>query len=217
MKLFEKSRMKGHIISLDNTSAEDRPEGAKRPPTVPSHNPLFNGAKTALRSGEVVADKLMKEVDDVPMIAMLAAMTKQSKGRIVLGSSILVFALVYSFAGLSGISNGVGFVFPAILMFRAIQQPRRDDDIQWMTYWAVFIGFWFLETFLFLRQILAWKSYDGLKLGMLLYLFLPGHRGAVLLYNKQLHEYLGPFRGKFRAITGITPAANLAEERDKSD
>ena len=55
--------------------------------------------------------------------------------------------------------------------------------------------FWFIENVLYIRVYLipAWKTYDGMKLGLMLYLFLPAYRGAERLYKVHLREHLDPY------------------------
>jgi hypothetical protein len=59
---------------------------------------------------------------------------------------------------------------------------------------------------------LAWKSYDGIKLGILLYLYLPSHRGATLLYKTKLHEHLDTYRESMFPIM----AQQAKAEKEKS-
>ena len=67
----------------------------------------------------------------------------------------------------------------AYLSFRAIESPQTQDDVQWLTYWAVFGFFNFLESFA-LRIVLYYLPwYFAFKTIFVLWLQLPAFRVSI--------------------------------------
>lgn len=51
------------------------------------------------------------------------------------------------FVGLGGLTSMVGFVYPTIKSFQAIETKSKGDDTQWLVYWVIFALFSIVETF----------------------------------------------------------------------
>lgn len=90
-------------------------------------------------------------------------------------------------------------LYPAIYSIRAIQSPDANDDKHWLTYWIIFGGFNFLETFV--GCILNWIPYFSyLRVILFSWLMLPQSQGAKWIYetfiaeaienNKEMIDYM---------------------------
>ena len=69
--------------------------------------------------------------------------------RLYLGYGIVglvVFWLAFGFGG-QLLTNMIGFVYPAYCSIQALESQRKQDDVQWLTYWVVFAAFSVLEYF----------------------------------------------------------------------
>jgi len=69
------------------------------------------------------------------------------------------------------------------MSFKAIETPETDDDTQWLMYWVVFTIFLLIDKYLswFIEPLIPF--YCLFELGVLLFLFWPGFRGAQYLYK----------------------------------
>ena len=96
---------------------------------------------------------------------------------------------MYFALGPAHVTNFLGFAFPAVASFKAIESPDKDDDTQWLTYWVVFSGFSLLETF---SDVLAenFPMYFAFKFAFLIWLSAPMTRGAEFLYQNLVRPIL---------------------------
>jgi hypothetical protein len=81
-----------------------------------------------------------------------------------------------------------GYVFPTLSSAKAVL--AKDDEAlrEWLTYWAVFSIFTFLET---IFDLLIWRLpfYAELKIVCVLWLSMPGFQGAFRVYNYVIRPY----------------------------
>jgi hypothetical protein len=114
MKLFEKAKKARAANVSDGGQAARREDfPTKKESDAPTTNTNTKGQNlfgealhrggSALKQGEVVTQNLLKELDDVPLLNMLAETTHQPKARIVLLLVTLAFVVVYRSAGTAGI------------------------------------------------------------------------------------------------------------------
>ncbi|KAK4052436.1 ER membrane protein DP1/Yop1 [Microbotryomycetes sp. JL201] len=104
-----------------------------------------------------------------------------------IGTVFSVFIFFNLFAGF--LSNLLGWGIPAYLSLKALDTPGHDDDVQWLTYWIIFGGFNFIESMSTI--IVAWfPYYYTFKTIFILYLILPGTRGATVVFNKVVRPVL---------------------------
>jgi len=107
----------------------------------------------------------------------------------VTSSALVTFAVMYFALGPAHVTNLLGFAFPAVASFQAIESPDKDDDTQWLTYWVVFSAFSLLETF---SDLLAeyFPMYYAFKFAFLIWLSAPTTRGAEFVYNNVVRPFL---------------------------
>ena len=66
---------------------------------------------------------------------------------------------------------------------------EKDDDTRWLIYWVIYAVFTILETFT--DTLLYWiPFYFAFKVGFLVWLMLPSHNGAELIYKKVLKPFV---------------------------
>ena len=83
----------------------------------------------------------------------------------------------------------------------ALETPKPQDDIQWLTYWVVFGFFNFVETFV--SFVLYWfPFYYTFKTLAIVWLMLPQTQGAKIVYHRVL-------RPAFLSMTGSSPASRV--------
>ena len=87
----------------------------------------------------------------------------------------------------------VGFVYPALKSFQAIEHRSTSttstDVTQWLIYWVVYSFFSIIEVFIDI--LLYWiPFYYAFKIAFLLWAMLPQTRGAKFLYDSFLKDFL---------------------------
>ncbi|GMH62135.1 hypothetical protein TL16_g03412, partial [Triparma laevis f. inornata] len=83
----------------------------------------------------------------------------------------------------------IGFLYPSLQSFKAIETKQKGDDTQWLIYWTVYALFSILEAFIdWLLYFIPF--YYAFKLAFLLWLMLPQTRGASFLYETFLRDFL---------------------------
>lgn len=115
--------------------------------------------------------------------------------KIIVG--ILVASIILSAIGNFGryVTCVVGITLPAYWSIKAIESPEVDDDKQWLTYWAVYAVFTFIDLFAgFIMKFLPFYFFG--KLIFLIWLFMPNTQGAVIVYNLVLSKLFKKFEKK---------------------
>lgn len=81
-----------------------------------------------------------------------------------------------------------GYVFPTLSSAKAVLAADDESLREWLTYWAVFSIFTFLET---IFDLLIWRLpfYAELKIVCVLWLSLPGFQGAFRVYSYVIRPY----------------------------
>lgn len=94
--------------------------------------------------------------------------------------------------------------FPMLESFKAIESSRKDDDIQWLSYWVVFSAFRLFETLFGI--VLAWIPLYGLaRLAFVAWLAMPQTRGATYLYKEFVRPLLLVVVEKGRSVPQLAP------------
>ena len=105
------------------------------------------------------------------------------------GVSLFVVLFTYFIFGAGLLCNLIGFFYPVYASLKAIESEEKEDDTRWLIYWVIYAMFTILETFT--DVLLYWiPFYFAFKLGFLVWLMLPGHNGAELVYKKVLKPFI---------------------------
>ena len=134
---------------------------------------------------------------------------------ILVAAAFLAFALGFLLFGVGGsfVCNLVGFVYPAFESFKALEEEDEAASRTWLTYWVVFASFTLLEVFI--DYILFWVPlYYILKLGFLVWLFLPATQGAPKVFKLVVAPVLRRHR---ESIDGAVGAAIREVKRGGSE
>jgi receptor expression-enhancing protein 5/6 len=86
------------------------------------------------------------QLSKYPVLNNVEQRTQIPKTFAVIGTALLSILLLFINALALPVSNLVGWAVPAYLSFKAIESPSTGDDTQWLTYWVIFGGFNFLES-----------------------------------------------------------------------
>jgi len=106
----------------------------------------------------------------------------------------LVFASILTLlGGAKLIVDLVGFVYPAYMSFKSIDQSNGEDT-QWLTYWVVFASFSILEGMAgFIIRLIPF--YYMTKAGFILWLYHPQTMGAQSIYAGVIRPVMLPYLG----------------------
>ncbi|KDQ17477.1 hypothetical protein BOTBODRAFT_105546 [Botryobasidium botryosum FD-172 SS1] len=124
-----------------------------------------------------------KELSKYPVANQLEAKTQVPKAYAAIGSAALLGLLLFVNALALPVSNLIGWALPAYLSFKAIESPQHEDDVQWLTYWAVFGLFNFIESVALRIVLFYFPFYFVFKTAFILWLQLPATRGARTVYT----------------------------------
>jgi len=133
--------------------------------------------------------RLNEKLDKVPAFVKAEEATKIPKEYIVLIGGSVIFSLVFFQIGAGALCSIIGFLYPAIQSFNAIENKVRGDESQWLIYWVVYSFFSIIETFT--DVLLYWiPFYFAFKMAFLLWAMLPQTKGAKFLYDSFLKDFL---------------------------
>ncbi|KAL9715693.1 ER membrane protein DP1/Yop1 [Leucoagaricus gongylophorus] len=153
-----------------------------------------------------------KELSKYPILTHLEQHTQVPKTYAVLGALFLITVLHTINPLAAPVSNLVGWALPAYLSFKALETPSPHDDIQWLTYWAVFGFFNFLESFA-IRLVLYYVPwYYAFKTIFIVWLQLPAFRGAQATYLVVLKPVLSNLSSQSCVVVPTTTSADAHQE-----
>ena len=110
--------------------------------------------------------------------------TGQPRIYLVLGALSVTFILVSAVLGLAFVSNLFAF-YPVYSSFKALRSASTADDQFWLTYWTVYGTLTLFESLI--DGVFFWLPlYYVLKIALLIWLFHPNSRGALVVYSRFL-------------------------------
>jgi receptor expression-enhancing protein 5/6 len=152
----------------------------------------------------VTADRLNADLKKIDAVKKLGEQAGFEPVYIVGGASLFAILVMYFLFGAGLLCNLVGFAYPTYASIKALETPETDDDKQWLTYWVLYAGFSIIEHFT--DPVLYWiPFYFSIKLGLLLWMMLPGQRGATYIY------------GAIRSRVAAAPSSATASGQASSD
>jgi len=147
---------------------------------------VFDNAKALFQ--EQIA-LLRVKLDQIPALQNIEDKLKVPKEYLVVAGSFLFLIVVFFGIGANTMCSFIGFVFPAYQTILAIENNNKGDDVQWLVYWILYSFFSLIETFQ--DFIIYWiPFYYAFKLAFLLWAMFPQTRGAKLLYDSFLKDFL---------------------------
>ena len=137
--------------------------------------------------------------------------------KIILG--ILAASLIFVIIGYleKYITCIVGIVLPTYWSIKAIESNEGDDDKQWLTYWAVYAVFDFLDLFAgFILKIIPF--YYILKLIFLIWCFMPNTQGALMVYNHIIKKFFIKYENSLdKLVNKVMKKSKEASERAQEE
>ena len=108
------------------------------------------------------------------------------------------------------ITNLLGTLYPAFWTIKSIENDQREEQKNWLTYWAVFGSFLLIDMFSpIIIKVLPF--YFVLKIIFLIMLFMPGSKLGPLVYNILIKRIIGKYE------RDLDKALNKADELLKTD
>lgn len=102
---------------------------------------------------------------------------------------MFIFEYIEVFGSLIVSSTVTSIFFPVFASYKAIRTSDPAQLTPWLMYWTTLSLFLAGESFFY--PILSWTPfYSWIRLGVHLYLVLPGQQGSVFLYRQYLHPWL---------------------------
>lgn len=133
-------------------------------------------------------ERLDKQLAGYPGFVQVEKATggKVKPVHVALGAVLVGTVVALMGFGAKAVINLVGFVYPLYASMKAINSSDKDDDTMWLSYWVIYAFFTVFESLADLA--LGWLPlYFFLKLGFLVFCFLPQTKGAQIVYVKVLN------------------------------
>jgi len=169
----------------------------------------------AADQAKATVNKYLTNLDEVlrknEKVQKIEASTKIRPSFLSIGVSVfLLLVVLFTFGG-DALSNLLSFAYPMFETSRTLRTFKQQDVAQWLTYWQIVALLELFESFLeaVVERI---PGYYLLKIGFLVWAFLPETRGASVIYNK----VLDPFLNKHHGPASPNGAAAAAHEGEKA-
>ncbi len=127
-------------------------------------------------------------------VKIIAEKTKIPPAYILLGTLLILVLVVALGYGSSFISRLIGVVYPTIKSIEAMEsKDNTDDDQQWLTYWAIYGFFIFIDEFAWFILAYIPFYYFG-KVCFLIWLFNPATKGASVIYTSAVRPLFNKYK-----------------------
>ncbi|CAG9320108.1 unnamed protein product [Blepharisma stoltei] len=134
-------------------------------------------------------ESLNSDFSEIPIISWISQKIKVQPSFVVFLVTLWAFFLVIIGFFDKGIIDLLGILYPAYMSFSSIEKKSQQDKKQWIAYWIIFACYSVLDQ---LRtSLFFWVPYYyPIKFIVLVYLFWPRSRGAELIYDFLMQNYL---------------------------
>eukprot|EP00330_Aristerostoma_sp_ATCC50986_P009663 CAMPEP_0114600086 /NCGR_PEP_ID=MMETSP0125-20121206/22627_1 /TAXON_ID=485358 ORGANISM="Aristerostoma sp., Strain ATCC 50986" /NCGR_SAMPLE_ID=MMETSP0125 /ASSEMBLY_ACC=CAM_ASM_000245 /LENGTH=176 /DNA_ID=CAMNT_0001807807 /DNA_START=17 /DNA_END=547 /DNA_ORIENTATION=+ len=148
-----------------------------------------------LKIVDPIVQSVTKDFEHCTPVVFIAEKTGLKPGHII-GAGFLAGLLLV----ITGIASGfitalMGFLYPAYMSFKSLESAEETDDMQWLTYWVVFVTTQFLDNVFGIFFSLI-PLYHLAKLVFYVYLYYPKSRGAVKVYEIAIRPLLKKYESK---------------------
>lgn len=124
----------------------------------------------------------LDKLNSVKPVKKIANKTGLTVGQLGLGVLVVLSVFLVLEYGSCLISDGLGFIYPAYMSFKALESPDINDDKLWLTYWLIYASMAIYRVTLgAVFRIIPF--YDLIRLFFYIYLFHPNTQGAVTIYD----------------------------------
>jgi receptor expression-enhancing protein 5/6 len=155
----------------------------------------------------VAFNKTVQDLEKIKLLKDLEAQTGVKVPYLAGGAAAFVVLFTYFVFGPGLLCNLIGFFYPVYASIKAVETDNKEDDTRWLIYWIIYAFFNIIETFS--DVILYWfPFYFALKAGFLVWLMLPNHMGAKVIYDKAIR----PFVKKHEAAFGLGNQGDASTE-----
>ncbi|CCI42223.1 hypothetical protein ABG067_004243 [Albugo candida] len=137
-------------------------------------------------------EHLSKRLGGIPKIVELEKKTGIDKFYIFVTISTIALALLYAIGGQPLMVKLVGFVYPSYQSFRAADKVSSTSSKVWLAYWIVYAVFCLIEPVLD-YVFSSLPMYFFVKVGFLVWCFLPSTMGAQVIYQAVMKPYIAPY------------------------
>ncbi|OMJ95872.1 hypothetical protein SteCoe_595 [Stentor coeruleus] len=164
-----------------------------------------------------IIDTLTENTRNLPVVKDIAQKAGVSTGHVSLG--FIAFITLFMFLGIGAdlITDLIGMFYPMFMSFKALESKGADDDKLWLTYWVVFALFKVVDDWS--GVFFFWLPfYYPIKLAFLIYLFAPQTKGAIMLYDKVIKDFMVKHQTKIEAgLSQAGQAASLLQQAAKEE
>ena len=164
-----------------------------------------------------VIETLNNHTKNVPGIKDVAAAAGVTAGHVTLGLLGLLTGFMLFGFGADLITDVIGMFYPMYMSFKALESKGGDDDKLWLTYWVVFAVWKVLDEWVYF--LFSWiPCYFTVKLGILIFLFHPQYKGAVLIYDSLIRPWVLKHQKDIESsITKMGEVASAATQLAKEE
>ena len=147
-----------------------------------------------------ICDRLnLHELEKVQVLKDLSVKTNVKPAY--MGLAAITVVALFAIIGHGGtwLSFLIGFLYPAYKSFKALEtKDDSNDDKQWLTYWVVFSFMHVFEDALaIVLSIIPFSNV--LKIAFNIWLFHPRTKGALVIYESFLRDFLHKYESKIDA------------------
>jgi len=166
-----------------------------------------------LKTLEPIVDTISKDFETCQPVVMISNKLNVKPGHVVGGFFLAGLLLVITGIASNFITALMGFAYPAYMSFKALESEGDEDDMQWLTYWVVFIFVNFFDNVVGIFFSII-PLYHLLKLIFYVYLYYPKSKGALTVYKNFVRPILKKYESQIDEA--LKKGENLKEKIEKN-